>query len=112
VLLAGSPPVPGQQLGDAGEHVGKPGARIDVVELGRLDEPVDDGGAPAARVRAAEGEILLAEEKVFATGTLAVEQRLGSRSINRSTRLGIFGLAICSSPICGSHTNGLREINQ
>jgi len=46
-------PVPGQQLGDAPgrvilqtcEHVGEPGLRIDVVELGGLDQRVDRGGS-------------------------------------------------------------------
>ena len=50
------PPVPRQQLvellsgmaGDAGEHVGEPGLRIDVVQFGGDDQAVEDGGALAA----------------------------------------------------------------
>jgi len=52
-------PVPGQQraqvgdlvIGDASQHVGEPGLRIDVVELGGVDERQHDGGALAATVR-------------------------------------------------------------
>src|SRR5512134_1790986 len=40
--------------GKAGEHVGEPGARIDVVELCRFDEGVHRRGAAAALVRAGE----------------------------------------------------------
>jgi hypothetical protein len=32
---------------DAGEHLGQPGARMNVVELGGLDEGVDGDRAPA-----------------------------------------------------------------
>lgn len=35
-------------IGDAGQHVGQPGLGIDVVELGRDDEPVQQRGALAA----------------------------------------------------------------
>src|ERR1700738_990022 len=45
----------------AGEHVGKPGLRIDVVELGGGNQRVDRGGAPAAFVGAGEGPVLLPE---------------------------------------------------
>jgi hypothetical protein len=55
-------PVPGQEFVEAlgrvilqvGQHVGQPGKRIDVVELGGLDQGVDRGGAPAALVGAGE----------------------------------------------------------
>ena len=39
---------------DAGEHVGEPGLRIDVVEPGGLDQRVHDGRALAAAVGAGE----------------------------------------------------------
>ena len=48
-------------VGDAGEHVGEPGLRIDVVELGGDDQAVDDGGALAAAVGAGEQPCLAAE---------------------------------------------------
>ena len=55
-------PVPGQQLvdsaggmsGNAGQHVGQPGLGIDVVEFGRDDEAVHEGGTVAAAIGASE----------------------------------------------------------
>jgi len=55
-------PVPGEvfvepalrRLGDAAEHIGEPGLRIDIVELGGADERVHRRGAGAAAVRAGE----------------------------------------------------------
>ena len=41
-------------VGDAGEHVGKPGLRIDVVELGRGDQGVHRRGTLAAAIGARE----------------------------------------------------------
>jgi hypothetical protein len=40
--------------GEAGEHVGEPGLGIDVVELGRHDEAVQEGGALATTVGTGE----------------------------------------------------------
>jgi hypothetical protein len=65
VLLARRLPAPRQQLlnaarrviGDAGENVGQPRARIDVAELGRLNQGEDHRGALAAGIRAAEGPV-------------------------------------------------------
>ncbi len=62
-------PVPGQQLiapcgrlvRNAGKNIGEPCLRIDIVELCGLDERVDDGGAPAATIGAAEQPRLAAE---------------------------------------------------
>ncbi len=56
------PPVPGQQLvelvggmfGDAGQDVGEPGLRIDIVELGRDDQAVHTRRPLAAAIGAAE----------------------------------------------------------
>src|SRR5256714_7186050 len=58
-------PVPGQKLiqpldsmiVDAREHVGEPGLRIDVVELGGGDEGVDGRGTPAALIGAGKGPV-------------------------------------------------------
>ena len=55
-------PVPGQQLVelanvvivDAGEHLGKPSLRVDVIEPRGLDQSVHDGGTFAAAIRAGE----------------------------------------------------------
>ena len=63
--LLASFPGPGHHLGDAlsgmvgelGEDVGEPGARIDVIELAGLDQGIDGCGAAAPRVRAGEGPI-------------------------------------------------------
>src|SRR5271170_5245929 len=62
-------PVPGQQfvnalgrvIRQAGEHVGEPRLRIDIVELGGGDQRVDRSGAPAAFVGAGEGPVLSSE---------------------------------------------------
>ncbi len=42
-------------LGDAGEGVGEPSLRIDVVHLGGDDQAVHDGGALAAAIGAGPG---------------------------------------------------------
>jgi len=55
-------PVPGQEfvepvdrvLGDTGQDVGQPGLRIDVVQFGRDDDAVHDGGALSAAIGARE----------------------------------------------------------
>ena len=64
-------PVPGQQLikpvdgviVDAGEHVGEPGLRIDVVELRRHDQRGHDSGAVGAgeqsKAKSGEGQVVL-----------------------------------------------------
>src|SRR4051794_13821157 len=62
-------PIPGQEfvnaLGgvvwQAGEHVGKPGLRVDVVELCGGDQAVDGSRASAAFVGAGEGPVLAAQ---------------------------------------------------
>src|SRR6516162_10126316 len=41
----------GRVIGDPGEHVGEPGLRGDVVELGAFDQRVDRGGALSTAVR-------------------------------------------------------------
>src|SRR4029077_8842584 len=64
-------PVPGQQLvetsdrmvGDAGEDIGQPGLRIDVVELGGHDQAVQEGGALTASVGAGEQPSLPSESQ-------------------------------------------------
>jgi hypothetical protein len=68
-LFGNEVPVPGKELiqpadrviGDAGEHIGEPGLRVDVVELGGLDQRVEDGGALPAAIGAAEQPRLAAE---------------------------------------------------
>ncbi len=62
VVLA---PIPGQELVDAlggmigqpSQHIGEPGLRIDIVELGGGDQRVDGCCAPAALVGAREGSV-------------------------------------------------------
>ncbi len=66
-----STPVPGKQLvdaaggmfGDTGEDVSQPGLWIDVVQLGRDDEAVEDAGALAAAVGAGKQPGLSAESQ-------------------------------------------------
>ena len=61
-------PVPGQQFGDAPgrvilqarQHIDQPSLRIDVVELGGLDQRVDGRGAPTAGIEAGEGPVVAA----------------------------------------------------
>ena len=56
-------PVPGQEfvnalggvIRQAGQDVGEPSLRIDIVELGGCDQRVDCSGAPAAFVGTSEG---------------------------------------------------------
>src|SRR5436190_13341742 len=57
----GGRPVPGQEIGDAGEHVGEVALRVAAVELGGLDQGVDRGGAAAAGIGAGEQVILAAD---------------------------------------------------
>jgi hypothetical protein len=60
-------PVPGQQvadaarrvIGDAGEHVGKPGPGIDAAELRGFEQREDHRGTLAASAGAAEGQFFL-----------------------------------------------------
>ena len=59
-------PVPGQQFEEAlgrvivqaRQHVGEPGLRVDVIELGSLDQRVNRGGASAARIGTGEGPVV------------------------------------------------------
>ena len=39
-----------RMIGDASEDIGEPSLRIDIVELGGLDQGVDDGGALTAAI--------------------------------------------------------------
>ena len=51
----------GGVIWQAGQHVGEPGLRIDIVELGGGDQRVDRSGAPAAFVGAGEGPVVSPE---------------------------------------------------
>jgi hypothetical protein len=48
-------------IGDACQHVGEPGLRIDVVELGCLNQREHDRGAFAAAIRSGEQPCLATE---------------------------------------------------
>jgi hypothetical protein len=48
---------PRRMIRQAGQHVGEPGLRIDVVELGAGDEGVEGRCAPAAFLRISEGPV-------------------------------------------------------
>lgn len=48
-------------LSDAFEYIGQPGLRVDLVELGRADQAVDDGSALAAAIRTTKQPCLSAE---------------------------------------------------
>jgi hypothetical protein len=47
-------------IAQSGEHVGEPGARIDIIELGGLDQRVNGRGAPPAFVRSCERPVVAA----------------------------------------------------
>src|SRR5882757_4872668 len=127
LLLLLQLPVPRQQLGDASgrmilqarQQVGEPGLRIDVVELGGLDQRVDGRGATAAGVRAGEGPVVAADSDAAqrALGGVvgqaqaavveeadetvpaveAVGDRLGELTVARE--LGVLlGAAMCPAP--------------
>jgi hypothetical protein len=65
----GEAPIPGQQcsqvgdlvIGNSGQHVGKPGLGVDVVELGRLNQREHERSAFAATIGAGEQPRLAAE---------------------------------------------------
>ena len=67
-------PVPGQQVVDplcgiiehSSEDIGEPGLRIDVVELGGLDQRVDGSGPPAAFVGAGECPVVASDRNAHA----------------------------------------------
>src|SRR5689334_16657230 len=48
-------------IGQPGEYIGEPDLRIDVVELGGLNQRVDGGSAAAAIVGAGESPVLAAD---------------------------------------------------
>jgi hypothetical protein len=48
-------------IGNPGQHVGEPGLRIDVVELGSLDQREQHGSAFAAAIGTGEQPCLAAE---------------------------------------------------
>ena len=73
-------------ISDPAQHVGEPGLRVDVVELGGLDQGVDGSGTTAARVGAGEGPVLAAD------GNLAVILPISGR--------------MSSSIIAGIHCTG------
>ena len=56
-------------VGDVGEDIGEPGLRIDIVELGGLDEGVGDRRGLAAAGRADE-EIVLSSDRQGSDGAL------------------------------------------
>jgi hypothetical protein len=41
----------------AGQDIGEPGLRVDVIELGSADQRVDGGGAAAAMLRAGDAAL-------------------------------------------------------
>ena len=59
----------GRMVGDAGEHVGEPGLRVDIVEPSGLDQRVQDGGSVTTAVGAAE-QPGFAAKRHTAQGTL------------------------------------------
>ena len=67
--MLGLYPIPGQQfvefrgwmIGDAAEHVGEPSLRIDVIQLGGLDQREHRGGAASTGIGAGEQPVLAAD---------------------------------------------------
>lgn len=50
-------------IGDVGENVGEPGARVDVVELRGFDQGEDGSGPATAAVGAGEGPVLASDRE-------------------------------------------------
>jgi len=48
-------------IGQPSEHVGEPGPRINIVELGGLDQRVDGSGAPSTFVGSREVPVVAAD---------------------------------------------------
>ena len=72
--------------GELGEGGGPPGLRIDVIELGRLDQAGDEGPVLAAVVRAGEQSVLLVErERRMARSTQLLSTSTRPSSKNRGT---------------------------
>ena len=69
-------------IGQSGEHVCEPSLRVDVVELGGLDESVDGGGAMAAFVRSCEVPIHKIP-KIYASRFTACHSRRTDCRISR-----------------------------
>ena len=117
----GGGPVPGQEpieipdtmIVDAGEDIGEPSLRIDVVEARGLDQGVDHGGAVAAAVGACEQPCLAAERNAAqgplggivgeADTPIVEEAREGSPALQHiGHRLGDVGMPRQPGPL-GPH---------
>ena len=96
-------PVPGQQVGDplgriigqSRENISEPGLRIDIVELGGLDESIDGGGELAALVGSCEGPIVAPDVAATIRSLSARDQRRRrSTDVITSTCVFVIGLSL------------------
>ena len=69
-----------REVGDPGEHVGKPGLRVDVVELSRHDQGGHDGSTLGTTIGAGEQPGFAAQSKAAKalSAALLVRQTLPS----------------------------------
>jgi hypothetical protein len=79
--------IAGLVLVDPGEHIGKPGLGIDVVETGGLDHRVHEGGALAAAIGACE-QPGFAAERDPAQGPLRGSVLVGIDDLSRNSGPG------------------------
>jgi len=89
-----------RMVGDAGDDVGEPSLRIDVVHFCGFNERVHDGGAPAARVGTCE-EIVLAAESERTNGAFG--------GIVRHFEPAVVDVSGQGDPTRGGVANGDRE---
>ena len=68
-----------------GEHVGEPGAGVDIVQLAGLDQSVNRGCTPRARVRTAERPVLAPDRDAAYCALGGVVAHADGRHARRTT---------------------------
>ena len=96
--------MPGRVIGDAGEHVGEPGLRVDAVELGGADQRVDRRRAFAAAIGAGRTARLAAERN-----RAAILPMSGRRS--RSTTAGTRSMGVVSGVSTASGGSAVHVVH-
>jgi hypothetical protein len=109
-------PIPGQEFVDAlcgvvwqsSEDIGEPGARVDAVELGGLDQGVDGGGTASAFVGHGEGPVVAANRNLSVI--LPISGRRWKSIIGGTRSLGVVsGFSAASNVVLAAlPTSGRR----